>query len=62
MVEFWYNTNYHKSLQTIPFEVLYRYNPHSLISYILDLIKKNQAIKEHLEDRSNIIKTNLNKA
>ena len=51
MAEQCYNTRYHTSLKTTPFEATYGYPPLSLIDYIPGSTK-NQAIEEQLQHRT----------
>jgi hypothetical protein len=62
--EFWYNTNFHNSLNTTPFEALYGYPP-PLLS--LGSVPKsvNQAVNEYFEERQlamKVLKEQLNRA
>jgi len=51
MVEYCYNTSYHTSLKSAPFEATYGYPPPSLTDYILGSIK-NQAVEEQLQHKT----------
>lgn len=56
LAEYWYNTNYHTSLKTTPFQALYGFPPphHSLGSY---LDSTNIDVVEFLEQRQNFMET-----
>ena len=52
MVEYCYNTSYHTSLKSTPFEAIYDYPPPSLTDYILESTK-NHAAEEKFNTRQN---------
>jgi hypothetical protein len=61
LAEFWFNTNYHTSTHTSPFEALYGYPPPTLMEYIPDT-NKVEAVEDHLSQRQqaiSLLKTNL---
>jgi hypothetical protein len=39
LVEWWYNTSYHKTTHMTPFEAVYGKNPPSVLSYLPDVSK-----------------------
>ncbi|GKE15046.1 transposon ty3-G gag-pol polyprotein [Tanacetum coccineum] len=70
LAEYWYNTTYHTSIKTTPYEVLYRQPPPNPIAYIqgqclVDVVDKTLAATEamiqllqfHLERAQNRMKT-----
>jgi hypothetical protein len=64
MAKYCYNTSYHSSLKSNPFEATYGYPPPSLTDYIPGSTK-NQAAEEHLQHRTEQIaeiKHNLSQA
>ena len=64
LAEFCYNTSYHSSTKTTPFEATYGYPPPSIIDYIPGSTQV-QATEEHLQDRTEQItkiKQHLKKA
>ncbi|GKA27554.1 retrotransposon-related protein [Tanacetum coccineum] len=51
LVEYWYNTNYHTSINTTPFEVLYGQPPLSHIAYVqgdsnTDVVDRSMIVRE----------------
>jgi hypothetical protein len=61
LAEFWFNTNYHTSTHTSPFEALYGYPPPTLMEYIPGTTKV-EAVEDHLSQRQqaiSLLKTNL---
>jgi transposase InsO family protein len=50
LAEFWFNTNYHTSTHTSPFEALYGYPPPTLMEYIPGTTKV-EAVEDHLSQR-----------
>ena len=64
IAEFWYNTNFHTSLQVTPFEVLYGYKPsHILLRpfHDSDIPATTNMVQDRLQVIS-LIKENLAKA
>lgn len=51
MAEYCYNTSYHTSTKTSPFEATYSYPPPSIIDYVLGSTQI-QATEHHLQDRT----------
>uniref|UniRef100_A0A2N9IYS4 Integrase catalytic domain-containing protein n=1 Tax=Fagus sylvatica TaxID=28930 RepID=A0A2N9IYS4_FAGSY len=61
LAEFWFNTNYHTSTHTSPFEALYGYPPPTLMEYIPGTTKV-EAVEDHLSQRQQalaLLKANL---
>jgi transposase InsO family protein len=52
--EWWYNTTNHSFTGFIPFEVVYRYSPPSLLSYVLGTFE-NITVDIQLKDRNTVI-------
>lgn len=54
LVEWWYNTTFHSSIQQTPFEVFYGYSPPIHIPYIMGTTL-NQEVQKELVDREAIL-------
>jgi hypothetical protein len=64
LAEWWYNTSYHSSIKSTPFEVLYGQNPPVHIPYLLK-DSNIEAVDRKLTKREDMLKTikgNLNVA
>uniref|UniRef100_A0A2N9J2Z8 Reverse transcriptase n=2 Tax=Fagus sylvatica TaxID=28930 RepID=A0A2N9J2Z8_FAGSY len=61
LAEYWFNTNYHTSTKTTPFEALYGYPPPRLLEYIPGTTRV-EAVDDYLYTRQqalSLLKTNL---
>lgn len=55
LVEWWYNTNFHSSIHTTPYEVVYGQSPPIHLPYLLAEIA-NVTVARSLEARESVIK------
>lgn len=55
LAEWWYNSSQHSATGISPYEVVYGYPPHRLISYVKGTTRV-AAVEEHLKDREQITK------
>lgn len=55
LVDWWYNSSQHSATGISPYEVVYGYPPHRLISYVKGTTRV-AAVEEHLKDREQITK------
>ena len=54
LVVYWFNTNFHTSTETAPFEALYGYPPPRLMDYV-PRTTKVEAVDMHLRSRQQIL-------
>ena len=54
LVVYWFNTNFHTSTETTPFEALYGYPPPRLMDYV-PRTTKVEAVDMHLRSRQQIL-------
>lgn len=54
LAKYWFNTNFHNSTKTNPFEALYGYLPPRLMDYVLGTTRV-EAVDMHLRSRQQIL-------